>query len=1168
MNESSSSRTEYFDYYPRPAQHGHEQQQEVLLSQLDHHYTQLRTAIILNQPIQQPKDELLNTIHSLQQTQLISQQEFPLKLDRKRSRQKSDHHDHHNPKSARSNQSSSSFLESSSQFQHHQFTNYQSSTATNALHLSLPELAYQLPSDDLTNSLNDPVDSSAAADRPTKFRFGEEDLHSSSRISTEPYTFTSPSIPTRIGSSNPIPGLERRGSGPGQDDEMMMADGINQMPIDSSSSSVTTRSRTGTIESQQLEPGGFETLAEEINEDQDTSMDHPPLLPSPLSPTPIHPSLTDPILVSSSSSTTIPSTTTISSRTDDLIILPPSRVPSPPVNRQMGAASAGVSDLLAAQFEPIFTNWLGRLCSDLDMKDSKGESIHQTLMARKMQRLEESADFRPFKFRIQAFTNSFFEELVRNGFNEKDLPMKKVRQYLWSQSCISRFNEEGKKAKSKGNHVWHIEAKKMMNGQWRFLHFQRKIIGTPLIPEAYVGIKWTWTAKVWDPQCSAQNIKATFSSPSLNDDDDGCQLPDWLSWRGNTLSGIPPQNHLGRSFRIRVIAITNHLSKHSNLELSFQISVKSPEEMVTTRKKRKSSESEIHADSTIPQSSTEPASEDTTPTQSPPDLSNLLSHGSSTILEGIPNGMLITSSSDGNRSTGAYNSQLPSLSRTDSSESVSISSPSLEDPPRPGGPITFDGILTESNCLIRDIRSTALKEGGNLEFDSVHAADVLNGMMANTPTPTTTTLTDVVVDRLANLSAENNNNNNHNHNNNILHLVSPLQVVGKNQSIDLSSVTHHSLGSLHLDHEPQIGMRMSTQTQPKPNNLLSNGEGHMSTDLTDIDMIISSSNPALVASTLEPSSSGTGEMTSRVGGVILEQIMSPSQLMPPSSMVVSNKLKSVNCSTDLVVGRLINPSELIGGPPPTSTSITIVPSLSASSSSSSINNDPRVSLPSTELSSAEVTTRMMIEEAVQIHEVVVQQQAVALHEARLQTVRENLMSPDTFISDSAGNLIRTAIVSDDPIARQFAADVLGPMTSSTSTAPSTVNTTTTTTTSTGNGVVAGSTTFPTITSPAISKSTASTTNPNLITCNTTVSLPPPPPPTPATPSLNIPIPSSNKPSSSNDGLGFVIDNNNLNHLHINHHLNLHSNLIPITLLHPNPNPNSSSSSSSSSSSTL
>lgn len=45
--------------------------------------------------------------------------------------------------------------------------------------------------------------------------------------------------------------------------------------------------------------------------------------------------------------------------------------------------------------------------------DAKSEPIHQTLMAKKMQRLDESPDFRPFKFRIQAFTNAFLEE-VRN----------------------------------------------------------------------------------------------------------------------------------------------------------------------------------------------------------------------------------------------------------------------------------------------------------------------------------------------------------------------------------------------------------------------------------------------------------------------------------------------------------------------------------------------------------------------------------------------------------------------------------------------------------------------------------------------------------------------------------------------------------------------------------
>ena len=51
------------------------------------------------------------------------------------------------------------------------------------------------------------------------------------------------------------------------------------------------------------------------------------------------------------------------------------------------------------------------LFSVVDATDAKGEPIHQTLMANKMQRLDESPDFRPFKFRIQAFTNAFLEEV-------------------------------------------------------------------------------------------------------------------------------------------------------------------------------------------------------------------------------------------------------------------------------------------------------------------------------------------------------------------------------------------------------------------------------------------------------------------------------------------------------------------------------------------------------------------------------------------------------------------------------------------------------------------------------------------------------------------------------------------------------------------------------------
>lgn len=82
-------------------------------------------------------------------------------------------------------------------------------------------------------------------------------------------------------------------------------------------------------------------------------------------------------------------------------------------------------------------------------------------MAKKMQRLEASNEFRPFKFRIQAFTNSFHDSLVQSGLTEDILPLRKVKIYLWRHRYISRFNEDGKKQKSKGNHVWNIEARKI-----------------------------------------------------------------------------------------------------------------------------------------------------------------------------------------------------------------------------------------------------------------------------------------------------------------------------------------------------------------------------------------------------------------------------------------------------------------------------------------------------------------------------------------------------------------------------------------------------------------------------------------------------------------------------------------------------------------------------------
>ncbi|KAG8217867.1 hypothetical protein J3R82DRAFT_6033 [Butyriboletus roseoflavus] len=214
-----------------------------------------------------------------------------------------------------------------------------------------------------------------------------------------------------------------------------------------------------------------------------------------------------------------------------------------------------------AEVDRIFFEFLNNICSNLEATDSKGEPIHQTLMAKKMQRLDESPDFRPFKFRIQAFTNAFLEELARQGYPEDKIPMKKIRTYLWNQPYISRFNEEGKKTKSKGNHIWNIDARKLSDGGWTFRPFHRRVAGSP--PSvAYVGLRWSWAPRIWDPQASRTNLQVTYSSPSL---------PPWLSWEDDVLQGTPPPD--AESCEISVVARYIQEGVEEQLTQSFHLSI-------------------------------------------------------------------------------------------------------------------------------------------------------------------------------------------------------------------------------------------------------------------------------------------------------------------------------------------------------------------------------------------------------------------------------------------------------------------------------------------------------------------------------------------------------------------------------------------------------------------
>ncbi|KAG0201565.1 hypothetical protein BGX28_005655 [Mortierella sp. GBA30] len=272
-----------------------------------------------------------------------------------------------------------------------------------------------------------------------------------------------------------------------------------------------------------------------------------------------------------------------------------------------------------ARLDELFFKFLQRICSDLNACDSRGDQIHQPLMAKKMQRLEASTDFRPFKFRIQAFTNAFHESLIHNGLTEDILPLRKVKVYLWKHRYISRFNEDGKKQKSKGNHVWNIEARKIQDSalklsgsgpgtatssssssssttgggvrgaaaggsnaisfsaavssesvvtsnpsaRWEFREYSSRIAGQ-IIKFARVGVPYIYAPRIWDAQMSCPT--AEYSSP---------WLPPWLKWYKGELRGTPGPND--ESCQITVIAEYVREGEKHRLELTFPLTVSDPQ---------------------------------------------------------------------------------------------------------------------------------------------------------------------------------------------------------------------------------------------------------------------------------------------------------------------------------------------------------------------------------------------------------------------------------------------------------------------------------------------------------------------------------------------------------------------------------------------------------------
>ncbi|KAJ1883092.1 hypothetical protein LPJ57_000420 [Coemansia sp. RSA 486] len=214
---------------------------------------------------------------------------------------------------------------------------------------------------------------------------------------------------------------------------------------------------------------------------------------------------------------------------------------------------------LMVRLDELFMKYLEQICSNNITVDSEGELIHQTQMAKKLEKLEQCTEFRTFRFRIQAFSNGYREFIEREaGLTEQVVSKQQLRNYLHQQRYISRYNEDGKKAKSKGHHVWNVEAKKISRNTWWFKEFLRRIASPP--PKAVIGVPYEWTPTIWDPQIKSP--KVYFNSE---------WLPHWLQWDNNALRGLPPPD--ATDCNISVIASYYQGKEIHHLKTNFTIHV-------------------------------------------------------------------------------------------------------------------------------------------------------------------------------------------------------------------------------------------------------------------------------------------------------------------------------------------------------------------------------------------------------------------------------------------------------------------------------------------------------------------------------------------------------------------------------------------------------------------
>ncbi|KAI8894535.1 hypothetical protein BC833DRAFT_604504 [Globomyces pollinis-pini] len=143
--------------------------------------------------------------------------------------------------------------------------------------------------------------------------------------------------------------------------------------------------------------------------------------------------------------------------------------------------------------DSTFFDFLGRVCSNIDASDSKGNRIHQTLACKRMQKLPTQMDFNHVSFRIDPFMNAFFEYVKENKSLGATITETQVKEYVLNNPYLSRYSTENRRLKSKvvtpNFHIHHCP-------DW-LTFFEGTFSGTPTKSgEFFLSISVTYTSLI------------------------------------------------------------------------------------------------------------------------------------------------------------------------------------------------------------------------------------------------------------------------------------------------------------------------------------------------------------------------------------------------------------------------------------------------------------------------------------------------------------------------------------------------------------------------------------------------------------------------------------------------------------------------------------------------